>query len=631
MTEDFNVRLVEDVKSYTPDPHYRKNAWMGDYQKAYKDFLADKDGFWAKMALELEWIRPWTAVKEWNYPYAKWFINAQLNITANCLDRHVKTHRRNKAALIWRGEKGAERIFTYQQLLSKVMRFANALKNIGVKKGDRVCIYMPLVPEQVIAMLACARIGAVHSVVFGGFGSAALKMRIQDASAKVVITADIGMRRGKTIQLKSIVDDAIIDISSVEHVIVLRRQEPQVKLRPENELDFNEILASAPQECTAEVMDAEDPLFTLYTSGSTGKPKGIVHTCGGYMVGTYYTSKYVFDMKDEDIFWCTADPGWITGHSYIVYGPLAVGATVFMSELTPDYPDAGSYWSLIEEQKITIFYTAPTAIRMFMKLGDTWPNKYNLNSLRIIGSVGEPLNPEAFEWYYHVIGKDKIPVLDTWWQTETGMHMITTMIGEPMRPGFAGKPIPGVEADVVDKDGNSVPPGTGGLLVVKSPWPSMLRTVWKDDARYRVYWETIKGVYTVGDLAVKGKDGYIMILGRSDDIIVVAGHNIGTAEVESSLVSHHAVAESAVIGKPDEMKGNSIKAFVILRVDNLPSDKLKQDLLFHVRMTLGPIAVPQEIEFVDKLPKTRSGKIMRRVLKAKEMGMDPGDISTLEE
>ena len=631
MTEDFNVRLVEDVTTYTPDPQYKKNAWMGDYQKAYKDFLADKDGFWAKMASELDWIRPWTAVKEWNYPYAKWFINAQLNITANCLDRHVKTHRRNKAAIIWRGEKGSERIFTYQQLLSKVMRFANALKKIGVKKGDRVCIYMPLVPEQVIAMLACARIGAVHSVVFGGFGSAALKMRIQDASAKVVITADIGMRRGKTIQLKSIVDEAIIDTSSIEHVIVLRRQEPQVKLRPENELDFNEILESAPLECPVEVMDAEDPLFTLYTSGSTGKPKGIVHTCAGYMVGTYYTSKYVFDMKDEDIFWCTADPGWITGHSYIVYGPLAVGATVFMSELTPDYPDAGSYWSLIEEQKITIFYTAPTAIRMFMKLGETWPNKYNLNSLRIIGSVGEPLNPEAFEWYYHVIGKDKIPVLDTWWQTETGMHMITTIIGEPMRPGFAGKPIPGVEADVVDKDGNSVPPGTGGLLVVKSPWPSMLRTVWKDDARYRVYWETIKGVYTVGDLAVKGKDGYIMILGRSDDIIVVAGHNIGTAEVESSLVSHHAVAESAVIGKPDEMKGNSIKAFVILRVGNLPTEKLKQDLSFHVRMTLGPIAVPQEIEFVDKLPKTRSGKIMRRVLKAKEMGLDPGDISTLEE
>jgi acetyl-CoA synthetase len=631
MKESFNVKLVEDVKTYTPDPQYKKQAWMGDYQKAYNDFLADPDGFWGKMASELEWIRPWNAVKEWNYPYAKWFVNAQLNITANCLDRHVNNHRRNKAALIWRGEKGAERIFTYQQLLSKVMRFANALKKIGVKKGDRICIYMPLVPEQVIAMLACARIGAVHSVVFGGFGPAALKMRIQDASAKVVITADIGMRRGKTIQLKSIVEEAIIDASSVEHVIVLRRQDPQVDLRPGLELDFNEIMASAPQECLAEVMDAEDPLFTLYTSGSTGKPKGIVHTCGGYMVGTYYTSKYVFDMKDHDIFWCTADPGWITGHSYIVYGPLAVGATVFMSELTPDYPDAGSYWSLIEEQKITIFYTAPTAIRMFMKLGETWPNKYDLSSLRIIGSVGEPLNPEAFEWYYHVIGKDKIPILDTWWQTDTGMHMITTMIGEPMRPGFAGRPIPSVEADVVDKDGNPVQPGTGGLLVIKSPWPSMLRTVWQDDERYRKYWETIKGVYTVGDLAVKGLDGYIMILGRSDDIIVVAGHNIGTAEVESSLVSHPAVAESAVIGKPDEMKGNSIKAFVILRVGNSPSDKLKQDLMYHVRMTLGPIAVPQEIEFVEKLPKTRSGKIMRRVLKAKEMGMDPGDISTLEE
>jgi acetyl-CoA synthetase len=631
MTEDFNVRLVEDVKTYTPDPQYKKNAWMGDYQKAYNDFLADPDGFWGKMASELEWIRPWSAVKEWKYPYAKWFINAQLNITANCLDRHVKNQRRNKAALIWRGEKGAERIFTYQQLLSKVMRFANALKKIGVEKGDRVCIYMPLVPEQVISMLACARIGAIHSVVFGGFGPAALNMRIQDASAKVVITADIGMRRGKTIQLKSIVEEALINAPSVEHVIVLRRQDPPVDLRPNLELDFNEIMESASQECPAEVMDAEDPLFTLYTSGSTGKPKGIVHTCAGYMVGTYYTSKYVFDMKDHDIFWCTADPGWITGHSYIVYGPLAVGATVFISEMTPDYPDAGSYWNLIEEQKITIFYTAPTAIRMFMKMGEVWPNKYNLSSLRIIGSVGEPLNPEAFEWYYHVIGKDKIPILDTWWQTETGMHMITTMIGEPMRPGFAGKPIPGVEADVVDKDGNSVKPGTGGLLVIKSPWPSMLRTVWKDDERYRKYWETIKGVYTVGDLAVKGKDGNIMILGRSDDIIVVAGHNIGTAEVESSLVSHHAVAESAVIGKPDVMKGNSIKAFVILRVGNSPSDKLKQDLIYHVRMTLGPIAVPQEIEFVDKLPKTRSGKIMRRVLKAKEMGIDPGDVSTLEE
>jgi len=630
MTEDFDVRLVDDVKSYTPDPQYRKNAWMGDYQKAYDTFLANPDAFWEKMAKELDWIRPWDKVKEWNYPYVKWFTNAKLNITANCLDRHVNNHRRNKVALIWRGEGGRERIFTYQKLLSQVARFANALKKIGVKKGDCVCIYMPLVPEQLIAMLACARIGAVHNVVFGGFGSAALNMRIQDAEAKVVITADISIRRGKAIQLKAIVDEAIINAPTVEHVVVLRRRDPLLDLH-ERELDFYDMMKGMSDECPPEIMDAEDPFFILYTSGSTGKPKGIVHTCGGYMVGTYYTSKYVFDIKDNDIYWCTADPGWITGHSYIIYGPLAAGATVFISELTPDYPDAGSYWNLIEEQKITIFYTAPTAIRMFMKMGESWPNKYDLSSLRIIGSVGEPLNPEAFEWYYHVIGKKKCPILDTWWQTETGMHMITTMIGEPMRPGFAGKPIPGVEADVVDKDGSSVKPGTGGLLVIKSPWPAMLRTVYKDDERYRKYWYTINGFYAVGDLAVKGKDGYIMILGRADDIIIVAGHNIGTAEVESALVSHHAVAEAAVIGKPDAVKGNSIKAFVILRVGNEASENLKQDLLHHVRTTLGPIAMPHEIDFVDKLPKTRSGKIMRRVLKAKEMGIDPGDISTLEE
>jgi acetyl-CoA synthetase len=631
MTEDFDVKLVEDVKSYTPDPRYKKNSWLGDYQTAYDEFQKDQDAFWSKIAHELEWIQPWNKVKEVDYPYVKWFTNAKLNITANCLDRYVAGNRRNKAALIWRGENGAEKIYTYQQLLSAVMRFANALKKIGVKKGDRVCIYMPLVPEQVIAMLACARIGAVHSVVFAGFGTAALNMRIQDAEAKVIITADVSIRRGKVIQLKSIVEEAIINSSSIEHVIVLRRQSPQVELRPNLELDFYEMMKTAPANCPPEVMDAEDTLFTLYTSGSTGKPKGIVHTCGGYMVGTYYTSKYVFDIKDSDIYWCTADPGWITGHSYMVYGPLATGATVFISELTPDYPDAGSYWSLIEEQKITIFYTAPTAIRMFMKMGESWPNKYDLSSLRIIASVGEPLNPEAFEWYYQVIGKKNCPILDTWWQAETGMHMITTMLGEPMRPGFAGKAIPGVEADVVDKDGNSVKPGTGGFLVIKSPWPSMLRTVYGDDERYRKYWYTINGVYTVGDLAVKGKDGYIMILGRSDDIIIVAGHNIGTAEVESALVSHHAVAESAVIGKPDFVKGNSIKAFVILRVGHEPSDKLRQDLMYHVRMTIGPIAVPHEIEFVDNLPKTRSGKIMRRVLKAKEMGIDPGDISTLDE
>jgi len=631
MTDNFDVKIVEEKKYYSPDPSYKKGSWLGDYQKAYDEFLRDPDAFWSGKAQELDWIRPWDAVREWNYPYAKWFTNAKLNVTSNCLDRHVSNHRRNKAALIWRGEQGAEKIYTYQQLLLQVMRFSNALKKIGVKKGDRVCIYMPFVPEQIIAMLACARIGAMHSVVFGGFGASALNMRINDAEAKIVITADVGFRRGKTIQLKAIVDEATVNAPSVEHVIVLRRDKSPVELEPPIEIDFYEIMEGVPEECPAEVMDAEDPFFILYTSGSTGKPKGIVHTCGGYMVGTYYTSKYIMDIKDDDIFWCTADPGWITGHSYIVYGPLAVGATVFITELTPDYPDAGSYWSLINEQKITIFYTAPTAVRMFMKMGASWPDKYNLSSLRIIGSVGEPLNPEAFEWYYHTIGKDRCPIIDTWWQTETGMQMITTVIGEKMRPGFAGKAIPGVIADVVDKDGKPVPPKTMGFLVIKSPWPSMLRTVYKDDERYRNYWYTIDGMYAVGDLAVKGDDGYIMILGRSDDIIIVAGHNIGTAEVESALVSFPAIAEAAVIGKPDPVKGNTIKAFVILRVGNKASDRLKQDLMYHVRMTLGPIAVPHEIDFVDKLPKTRSGKIMRRVLRAKEMGIDPGDVSTLEE
>ncbi|MEI6292975.1 MAG: acetate--CoA ligase [Methanomicrobiales archaeon] len=632
MKESFDVKLVENAKYYTPEPEYKLNSWIGDYQKKYDEFIADPDNFWSGIAQNLDWIRPWNTVREWNYPYAKWFVDAKLNITANCLDRHVSTDRRNKAALIWRGEEGEERVYTYQKLLSEVMRFANGLRKIGVKKGDRVCIYMPMVPEQIIAMLACARIGAVHSVVFGGFGVTALNMRIVDAEAKVVITADIALRRGKTIPLIPIVQEAILNASTVEHIIVLRRRREQpVELRPGFELDFYEFMEDVPSVCPPQVMDAEDPLFMLYTSGSTGTPKGVVHTCAGYMVGTYYTSKYVFDLKENDIFWCTADPGWITGHSYIVYGPLAVGTTVFITEMTPDYPDAGSWWKLVEEQQINVFYTAPTAIRTFMKVGETWPNKYDLSSLRIIGSVGEPLNPEAFEWYYHVIGKTRCPIVDTWWQTETGMQMITTMVGEPMRPGFAGKPVPGVEVDVVDKNGKPVKPGTGGFLVIKSPWPSMFRTVYNNDERYRKYWYTIDGCYTAGDLAVKDRDGYIMVIGRADDIIIVSGHNIGTAEVESALVSHHAVAESAVIGKPDAMKGNSIKAFVILRVGNQPSQKLVQDLMYHVRMTLGPIAVPQEIEFVEKLPKTRSGKIMRRVLKAKEMGIDPGDISTLEE
>ena len=630
MAEDFNVKFTD--KQYLPDPSVKKNSWIGDYQKAYNAFMKDPDGFWDKIASELHWFSPYSKVKEWNFPHARWFPDGKTNISYNCLDRNVQNARRNKVALIWKGEDDSERIYTYRQLYREVMRAANGLKKLGVVKGDRVCIYMPMVPEQIISMLACARIGAVHSVVFGGFGAAALHSRIAGAEAKVVITADVTFRRGKSIPLKHIIEEAIIDAPSVEHVVVLRRELHQpVEIHREMEVDFYDLIKDVSPDCEAEVMDAEDPLFILYTSGSTGAPKGIVHTCGGYMVGAYYTTKNVFDIKDNDVYWCTADPGWITGHSYVVYGPLMNGATIIITEGTPDYPDAGAYWRMVEDFGVTILYTAPTAIRMFMKMGEDWPNKSNLSSLRILGSVGEPLNPEAFEWYYRVIGKNRCPVVDTWWQTETGMHMITTIIGEPMYPGFAGKPIPGVVADVVDKDGKPVPYGTGGFLVLKEPWPSMFRAVFKDPERYQKYWDTIPGCYTVGDLAVKNKRGYIMVLGRSDDLIVVAGHNIGTAEVESALVSHKAVAEAAVIGKPDDVKGNVIKAFVILRLGHEPSDRLKNELLYHVRITLGPIAMPSEIEFVTSLPKTRSGKIMRRVLKAKEMGMDPGDISTIED
>ncbi|MFA4876819.1 MAG: acetate--CoA ligase [Methanoregula sp.] len=630
MAEDFDVKLTE--KNYLPDPSYRKNSWLGDYSKAYAEFERDPDAFWDRIARDLHWFSPYTRVKEWNYPYARWFLNGKTNITYNCLDRHVLNARRNKVALIWRGEDDSERIYTYRQLYREVMRVANGLKKLGVTRGDRVCIYMPMVPEQIISMLACARIGAVHSVVFGGFGAAALNSRITGAAAKVVITADVTFRRGKSIPLKHIIEEAIINAPSVEHVIVLRRELSQpVEIHHEMEVDFYDLIKDVKPECDPEIMDAEDPLFILYTSGSTGAPKGIVHTCGGYMVGTYYTTKNVFDIKDNDVYWCTADPGWITGHSYVVYGPLAMGATIILTESTPDFPDPGVYWRMVEEFGVTVLYTAPTAIRMFMKLGEEWPDKYNLSTLRILGSVGEPLNPEAFEWFYRVIGKNRCPIVDTWWQTETGMHMVTTMLGEPMYPGFAGKAIPGVVADVVDKDGKSVPAGTGGFLAIREPWPSMLRTVYNDNDRYLKYWNTIPGCYAVGDLAVRNKAGYIMVIGRSDDLIVVAGHNIGTAEVESALVSHKAVAEAAVIGKPDPLKGNVIKAFVTLRMGNTASDKLKNELLYHVRITLGPIAMPSEIDFVDALPKTRSGKIVRRVLKARELGMDPGDVSTLDE
>ncbi|MDD3620856.1 MAG: acetate--CoA ligase [Methanofollis sp.] len=631
MTEqDFAVPL-EAPKYYRPDPSYQEQSWVGDYQTAYQEFIADPEAFWKARAAELDWFEPFDTVMQWDFPYARWYLNGKLNITYNCLDRHVKNGRANKVALFWRGENSEEKAYTYSQLLRQVCRLANGLKRIGVKKGDRVCIYMPVIPEQIIAMLACARIGAVHSVVFGGFGVNALNQRIRDSGSRIVITADSSMRRGKAIQLKPIVEEAVVNAPSIETIVVLRRDDPKVELHSEIEIDFEELMENEPHTCEAEVMDAEDPLFLLYTSGTTGSPKGIVHTCGGYTVGTQYTTKYVLDVKEDDVYWCTADPGWITGHSYVVYGPLLNGTTVFFTEATPDYPDPGIWWKLIRDYGVSVFYTAPTAIRMFMRVGEEWPSKYDLSSLRVLASVGEPLNPEAFEWFYHHIGGARCPIVDTWWQTETGMHMITTTVGEPMRPGFAGRPIPGVVADVVDQDGNPVEPGNGGYLVIQRPWPSMLRGVFNDDERYRKYWTTIDHVYTATDLAVKGHDGNIMVIGRADDLIIVSGHNIGTAEVESALVSHEAVAEAAAIGVPDPVKGNQIKAFVILRDGEVASERLVSDLRYHVRMTVGPIAMPSEVEFVDSLPKTRSGKIMRRVLRAQELGMDLGDLSTLEE
>jgi acetyl-CoA synthetase len=622
--------LLRADRVIEPPEDTKARAHIKDYDAAYRRSIADPEAFWDGVARELDWFTPWTRVLDWNYPWATWFVGARCNIAYNCLDRHVKTWRKNKVAIIWVGEQGQERIFTYGELLRRVNRCANGLKALGLRQGDRVSIYLPKIPEQIVAMLACARLGVVHSVVYSGFSAPALESRIKDAESRVVITADVGYDRGKSVNLKGVVDQAVANCPSVETVVVVRREKPGAPLAAPKELDWDDWLAGQNALCEAVPLDAEAPLYILYTSGTTGKPKGVVHVHGGYMVGTYITTKYVFDLHEDDVYFCVADPGWVTGHSYIVYGPLLNGATILTAEGKPDYPDPGRWWGLIEQYGVSVFYTTPTAIRLLMKYGEEWPRAHDLSSLRILGSVGEPINPEAWEWFHRVTGS-RHPIMDTWWQTETGMILVTPLPCVPLKPGSASRPFLGVEADVVDREGRSLPANAGGFAVIKKPWPAMMRTIYKDPDRYKVYWQTIPNAYTAGDVCRKDEDGYFWFMGRADDVIKVAGNRIGTAEVESALVGHPAVAEAAVIGKPHKTAGEAIKAFVILKQGQRDSPELIQSLKDQVLKELGKIAVPQEVEIVPSLPKTRSGKIMRRVLKAKELGQDPGDLSTIEE
>jgi acetyl-CoA synthetase len=599
--------------------------WLGECARAQ----ADPEKFWADYASRFEWSKPWQKVMQWDGIHHQWFTGAKTNITVNALDRHANSDRCNRAAFIWLGEDGSERIVTYGQLYRHVCRFANGLKSLGVVKGDRVVIYMPLTIEGAVAMLACARLGAIHSVVYAGLGHTALRDRITDAEAKVVIVGDVGFRRGKTVALKAIVDQAVDGLDFVEKVVVFSRA--KAELASPREIDFNDLFKFS-ADCPAEEMDAEDPLFLLYTSGSTGKPKGVLHVHGGYMVGTTYHLENFFDVGERDIFWCTSDIGWVVGHSYIVYAPLCAGVTTLFREGAIDFPNPGIAWEIVERYGVTKMFTAPTALRMFMRYGQTYPEAHDLTSLRVIACAGEPLNPEAWRWAQtHLAGDGKWGyVIDNWWQTELGGPTLGTPPSMAMRPGKVGIALPGAEADVLDENGNSAPPGVGGRLVLKRPFPHMLRTVWRDPARYERDWQVIPGCYVTGDVAMKDKDGYIAVLGRYDDVLNVAGHRIGTAEVESALVSHPAVAEAAAIGVPDPMKGESIKVFVQVRGDYAPSEALSAALIEHVRRELGPIATPSSLEFVASLPKTRSGKILRRFLKAKEAGVDAGDVSTME-
>ena len=625
--------LLQETGHIPPPPHVSGQATLQDYEGAYARSMEDPEGFWAEAAEDLHWFRRWDEVFQWEYPNFRWFVGGQTNICYNALDRHLTTERRNKAALIWLGEDGTEQVYTYARMAQQVNRCANGLKSLGVGKGDRVVIYMPLTPEGAISMLACARIGAIHSVVYAGFSVGSLRDRIQDAEAKVLITGDVGYRRGNKVDLIGIANEAVVGCDSLTSVLVWRREMAREDLT-DGQVDFEELLAGQSIDCEAEVMDAEDPLYILYTSGTTGKPKGVVHVHGGYMVGTHYHFKNFWDVKDNDVFWCMSDIGWVVGHSYIVYAPLVAGATTVFREGAPDYPHNAIFYEIIEKYGVNVIFTAPTAVRMLMRYGEESAKQYNLRSLRFLTCAGEPLNPEALRWAYeNICGSGEwAHVVDNWWQTETGGPCLGTMATMETRYGRVGRPLPGALMDIVDREGQPIEePDKGGFLVIRRPFPHFSRTVWDDPERYNDTWNQIPGVYFSGDVALRDADGYYMVVGRADDVLNVAGHRIGSAEVESALVSHPSVAEAAVIGKPDELRGEVIKGFVTLRVGNDPSDLMVDTLRNHVRVVLGPIAVPAEIEFTPTLPKTRSGKIMRRLLKAQELGLDPGDITTLED
>ena len=636
MHDNIESHLIEN-RVFKPEKDFAKKARirsLAQYRRMYRESIRSPERFWAREAKELTWRKPWKKVLHWKAPFARWFVAGQLNVCENCLDRHLAGPRRNKAAIVWEGEPGEKRTLTYQQLHREVCRFANVLKRNRIGKGDRVIIYLPTIPEAAIAMLACARIGAVHSVVFGGFSADSIRDRIADSGAIALITADGSYRRGGIVPLKNNVDHALSGRTSVKRVIVFRRAGNEIHMEEGRDVWWHRELEYVDAECEAVPLDSEHPLYILYTSGSTGKPKGILHTTGGYLLGIYSTMKYVFDIREEDLFWCTADIGWVTGHSYVVYGPLSVGATTLMYEGAPNWPEPDRFWKIIEDYRVTILYTAPTAIRAFIRWGDQWVEKHDLSSLRLLGSVGEPINPEAWMWYHKRVGGGRCPVVDTWWQTETGAIMVTPLPGAiPTKPGSATLPFFGVDAAVVDERGNEVGANVGGKLIVRKPWPSMLRTIYGDKERYqKQYWSEFAGRYLTGDGARRDRDGYFWIVGRIDDVLNVAGHRLGTSEIESALVAHAEVAEAAVVGRPDEVKGQAVVAFVTLKGSASPSSGLKTELRDHVGTHIGAIAKPDEVRFAEALPKTRSGKIMRRLLKEIASGAKvTGDTTTLED